>query len=78
MKEAVKALVDTRFLNPSAGRKATGQSRHQNTRVDLEQKFNLLEKSVEKTQRVLKTGRLLKDSTPVRIESFEAIQYHGD
>ena len=38
----------------------------------LEQKFNLLEKSVEKTQGAIENlGRLLQIPTPVRIESFD-------
>ncbi len=49
--------MDARFLNPSAGgEKATGRLAIKNARVSLEQKFNLLEKSVEKTQKgLLKT-----------------------
>jgi len=43
-----------------------------NARVSLEQKFNLLEKSVEKTQGAIENlGRLLQIPTPVRIESFD-------
>ena len=43
-----------------------------NARVSLEQKFNLLEKSMEKTQGAIENlGKLLQIPTPVRIESFD-------
>ena len=71
--EAVKALVDTKILKPQRGEKK--QLVHlaiKNARVSLEQKFNLLEKSVEKTQGAIENlGRLLQIPTPVRIESFD-------
>ena len=71
--EAVKALVDTKILKPQRGeKKQLVNLAIKNARVSLEQKFNLLEKSVEKTQGAIENlGRLLKIPTPVRIESFD-------
>ena len=71
--EAVKALVDTKILKPQRGeKKQLVNLARKNARVSLEQKFNLLEKSVEKTQGAIENlGRLLQIPTPVRIESFD-------
>ena len=71
--EAIKALVDTKVLKPQRGeKKQLVNLAVKNARVSLEQKFNLLEKSVEKTQGAIENlGRLLKIPTPVRIESFD-------
>lgn len=71
--EAVKALVDTKILKPQCGeKKQLVNLAIKNARVSLEQKFNLLEKSVEKTQGAIENlGRLLQIPTPVRIESFD-------
>ena len=71
--EAVKAMVDTKVLKPQRGeKKQLVNLAIKNARVSLEQKFNLLEKSVEKTQGAIENlGRLLKIPTPVRIESFD-------
>ena len=71
--EAVKALVDTKILKPQRGeKKQLVNLAIKNARVSLEQKFNLLEKSVEKTQGAIENlGCLLQIPTPVRIESFD-------
>lgn len=71
--EAVKALVDTKVLKPQRGeKKQLVNLAIKNARVSLEQKFNLLEKSMEKTQGVIENlGKLLQIPTPVRIESFD-------
>ena len=71
--EAVKALVDTKILKPQRGeKKQLVNLAIKNARVSLEQKFNLLEKFVEKTQGAIENlGRLLQIPTPVRIESFD-------
>ena len=71
--EAVEALVDTKILKPQRGeKKQLVNLAIKNARVSLEQKFNLLEKSVEKTQGAIENlGRLLQIPTPVRIESFD-------
>ena len=71
--EAVKALVDTKILKPQRGeKKQLVNLAIKNARVSLVQKFNLLEKSIEKTQGAIENlGRLLQIPTPVRIESFD-------
>ena len=71
--EAVKVLVDTKILKPQRGeKKQLVNLAIKNARVSLEQKFNLLEKSVERTQGAIENlGRLLQIPTPVRIESFD-------
>ena len=71
--EAVKVLVDTKILKPQRGeKKQLVNLAIKNARVSLEQKFNLLEKSVEKAQGAIENlGRLLQIPTPVRIESFD-------
>ena len=71
--EAVKALVDSKILKPQRGeKKQLVNLAIKNARVSLEQKFNLLEKSVEKTQGAIENlGRLLQIPTPVLIESFD-------
>lgn len=72
-KEAVKALVDTKVLKPQRGeKKQLVNLAIKNARVSLKQKFNLLEKSMEKTQGAIENlGKLLQIPTPVRIESFD-------
>lgn len=71
--EAVKSLVDTKVLKPQRGeKKQLVNLAIKNARVSLEQKFNLLEKSMEKTQGAIENlGKLLQIPTPVRIESFD-------
>ena len=71
--EAVKALVDTKVLKPQRGeKKQLVNLAIKNARVSLEQKFNLLEKSMEKTQGAIENlEKLLQIPTPVRIESFD-------
>lgn len=71
--EAVKALVDTKVLKPQRGeKKQLVNLAIKNARVSLEQKFNLLEKSMDKTQGAIENlGKLLQIPTPVRIESFD-------
>ena len=71
--EAVKALVDTKVLKPQRGeKKQLVNLAIKNARVSLEQKFNLLEKSIEKTQGAIENlGKLLQIPTLVRIESFD-------
>lgn len=71
--EAVKALVDTKVLKPQRSeKKQLVNLAIKNARVSLEQKFNLLEKSMEKTQGAIENlGKLLQIPTPVRIESFD-------
>ena len=64
--EAVRAVVDTKVV------KQLVNLAIKNARVSLQQKFDLLEKSVEKTQGAIENlGKLLNIPTPVRIESFD-------
>ncbi len=65
--------MDSKILKPQRGeKKQLVNLAIKNARVSLEQKFNLLEKSVEKTQGAIENlGRLLQIPTPVRIESFD-------
>ena len=71
--EAVRAMVDTKVLKPQRGeKKQLVNLAIKNARVSLQQKFDLLEKSIEKTQGAIENlGRLLQIPTPVRIESFD-------
>ena len=71
--EAVRALVDTKVLKPQRGeKKQLVNLAIKNAQVSLQQKFDLLEKSVEKTQGAIENlGQLLNIPTPVRIESFD-------
>ena len=78
--EAVKALVDTKVLKPQRGeKKQLVNLAIKNARVSLEQKFNLLKKSMEKTQGAIENlGKLLQIPTPVRIESFDTSNIMGN
>lgn len=71
--EAVRAMVDTKVVKPQRGeKKQLINLAIKNARVSLQQKFDLLEKSVEKTQGAIENlGQLLHIPTPVRIESFD-------
>ena len=71
--EAVRVLVDTKVLKPQRGeKKQLVNLATKNARVSLQQKFDLLEKSIEKTQGAIENlGQLLNIPTPVRIESFD-------
>ena len=71
--ESVRAMVDTKVLKPQRGeKKQLVNLAIKNARVSLQQKFDLLEKSIEKTQGAIENlGQLLNIPTPVRIESFD-------
>ena len=71
--EAVRAMVDTKVLKPQRGeKKQLVNLATKNAQVSLQQKFDLLEKSIEKTQGAIENlGQLLNIPTPVRIESFD-------
>ena len=71
--EAVRSIVDTKVLKPQRGeKKQLVNLAIKNARVSLQQKFDLLEKSIEKTQGAIENlGQLLNIPTPVRIESFD-------
>ena len=70
---AVQAVVNTKILKPQRGeKKQLVNLAIKNAQVSLQQKFDLLEKSVEKTQGAIENlGQLLNIPTPVRIESFD-------
>ena len=70
---AVQAVVDTKILKPQRGeKKQLVNLAIKNAQVSLQQKFDLLEKSFEKTQGAIENlGQLLNIPTPVRIESFD-------
>lgn len=71
--EAVKSLVDAKIVKPQRGeKKQLLQLATKNARVSLQQKFNLLEKNLEKTQGAIENiGNLLGIPTPIRIEAFD-------
>ena len=71
--EAVRAIVDTKVLKPQRGeKKQLVNLAIKNARVSLQQKFDLLERSIEKTQGAIENlGQLLNIPPPVRIESFD-------
>ncbi|GGE32586.1 excinuclease ABC subunit UvrC [Streptococcus himalayensis] len=71
--EAVKALVSTKVLKPQRGeKKQLVNLAIKNARVSLQQKFDLLEKSLEKTQGAIEQlGDILQIPTPIRIEAFD-------
>lgn len=70
---SVKALTNTKVLQPSRGeKKQLVNLATKNARMSLQQKFDLVEKSVEKTQgAIANLGKLMNIPTPHRIESFD-------
>lgn len=71
--ELVSALVDSKVIKPQKGeKKQLVNLAIKNARVSLQQKFDLLEKDIQKTQgAVEQLGYLLNIPTPVRIEAFD-------
>lgn len=71
--EAVAALVESKIVKPQRGEKKQLVSLAiKNARVSLQQKFDLLEKDLVKTQGAIDNlGQLLGISTPHRIEAFD-------
>ena len=71
--ESVAALVDTKIVKPQRGeKKQLVQLAIKNAQVSLQQKFDLLEKSIEKTQGAIENlGDILQIPTPTRIEAFD-------
>lgn len=69
----VKALVDTKVIKPQKReKKQLVNLATKNARVSLQQKFDLLEKDLEKTKGAVENlGELLNIPTPVRIEAFD-------
>ncbi|MCJ1974606.1 excinuclease ABC subunit UvrC [Lactococcus piscium] len=70
---SVKALTKTKVIQPSRGeKKQLVNLATKNARVSLQQKFDLAEKSVEKTSgAITNLGQLMQIPTPHRIESFD-------
>lgn len=71
--ESVEALVTAKVIKPQKGeKKQLVNLATKNARVSLEQKFNLIEKDLIKTQGAVDNlGLLLGISTPNRIEAFD-------
>ncbi len=71
--EAVEALVSAKVVTPKRGeKKQLVNLATKNARVSLQQKFELLEKDLVKTQGAIENiGKLLRIPTPVRIEAFD-------
>jgi excinuclease ABC subunit C len=70
---SVKALTQTKVFQPSRGeKKQLVNLATKNARVSLQQKFDLAEKNIEKTQgAVVNLGVMMNIPTPHRIESFD-------
>ena len=70
---SVKALTKTKVIQPSRGeKKQLVNLATKNASVSLQQKFDLAEKSVEKTRgAITNLGQLMQIPTPHRIESFD-------
>ncbi|MFU2163290.1 excinuclease ABC subunit UvrC [Streptococcus pluranimalium] len=69
----VQAMVPCQVIKPQRGeKKQLVNLAIKNARVSLEQKFNLLEKDLQKTQGAIeKLGQLLGIPKPIRIEAFD-------
>lgn len=77
--ELVKAVVDTKVIKPQRGeKKQLVNLAIKNTRVSLQQKFDLLEKDIRKTHGAIENiGELLNIPKPVRIEAFDNSNIQG-
>ena len=77
--ELVKALVDVKVVKPQKGeKKQLVNLATKNARVSLQQKFDLLEKDMKKTQGAIENlGDLLHIPKPVRIEAFDNSNIQG-
>ncbi|MEY8699879.1 excinuclease ABC subunit UvrC [Streptococcus ferus] len=71
--ELVKTLVNSKVIKPKKGeKKQLVNLATKNARVSLQQKFDLLEKDIQKTQGAVENlGELMGIATPVRIEAFD-------
>lgn len=71
--ELVKALVNSKVIKPKKGKKKQLVNlATKNARLSLQQKFDLLEKDIQKTQGAVENlGELMGIATPVRIEAFD-------
>lgn len=70
---SVKALTNTKVIQPSRGeKKKLVNLATKNARMSLQQKFDLAQKSVEKTHgAIANLGQMMNIPTPHRIESFD-------
>ena len=70
---SVRALTQTNVIQPSRGeKKQLVNLATKNARVSLQQKFELAEKRIEKTQGAIENlGTIMNIPTPHRIESFD-------
>lgn len=70
---SVQALVTSKVIKPQRGeKKQLVNLAIKNARVSLQQKFDLLEKDLKKTQGAIENlGRLLGIARPIRIEAFD-------
>ncbi|EJN94072.1 excinuclease ABC subunit UvrC [Streptococcus ratti] len=77
--ELVKALVNTKIIKPQRGeKKQLVNLATKNARVSLQQKFDLLERDLKKTQGAIENiGELLNIPKPVRIEAFDNSNIQG-
>lgn len=75
----VSALVESKIIKPQRGeKKQLVNLATKNARVSLQQKFDLLEKDIKKTQGAIENlGDLLNIPKPVRIESFDNSNIQG-
>ncbi|AXQ78518.1 excinuclease ABC subunit UvrC [Streptococcus chenjunshii] len=77
--DLVKAVVDSKIIKPQRGEKKQLVSLTvKNARVSLQQKFDLLEKDLKKTDGAVENiGTLLNIPKPVRIEAFDNSNIQG-
>ncbi|MFC4652812.1 excinuclease ABC subunit UvrC [Lactococcus nasutitermitis] len=72
-KESVESITKVKVFQPSRGeKKQLVLMANKNAQVQLQQKFDLAEKSIERTQGAVENlGQILGIPKPVRIESFD-------
>lgn len=77
--ELVGALVDSKIVKPQRGeKKQLVNLAIKNAKVSLQQKFDLLEKDIKKTEGAIENlGELLNIPKPIRIESFDNSNIQG-
>ncbi|MGT2957832.1 excinuclease ABC subunit C [Streptococcus bovimastitidis] len=77
--ELVEAIVPTKVIKPQRGeKKQLVALATKNARVSLQQKFDLLEKDLKKTQGAIDNlGQLMRIPTPKRIEAFDNSNIQG-
>lgn len=77
--ELVEAIVPTKVIKPQKGeKKQLVALATKNARVSLQQKFDLLEKDLKKTQGAIESlGQLMGIARPERIEAFDNSNIQG-